>query len=97
MMLQFYLMWVAFVFAALQNARHVLPSPRSFATWEYLGAMVDFPIDSPEFVTWFHLSMLINLHTPHANPHRVRPVTCNGGDINAINLPPICCPDDYDL
>jgi hypothetical protein len=36
-------MWVAFVFAALKNARHVLPSPSSFATWEYLGAMVDFP------------------------------------------------------
>ncbi len=43
MMLIFHLMWVAFVFAALHNARHVLPSPSSFATWVYLGAMVDLP------------------------------------------------------
>ncbi len=43
-MLPFHLMWVAFVIATLQDAQHVLPSPSSFATWEYLGAMVDFPL-----------------------------------------------------
>jgi hypothetical protein len=44
MMLPFHLMSAAFFFAALQNAWHVLPSPSSFATWEYLDAMVDAPL-----------------------------------------------------
>jgi hypothetical protein len=56
-----------------------------------------FSIDSPEFVKWFHLLMLTDLHTPLANPHCGRPVTRNGGNIIDINLFLFCHPDEYDL
>ena len=48
------------------------------------------------FITWLHLSMLIDIHTPLIIPNRVPIDVCYGETID-LELLPICCPNNCDL
>jgi len=55
-----------------------------------------FTIQNPVFVTWLHLSMLIDIHTPLIIPNRV-PVDVRYDETIDLDLLPICCPNNCDL
>ncbi len=60
------------------------------------GIRGGFTMQNPVFITWLHLSMLIDIHTPLIIPNRVPVDTCYGEAIN-LDLLPIRRPNNCDL
>jgi len=53
-------------------------------------------MQNPVFITWLHLTMLIDIHTPLIIPNQV-PVDAHYGETINLNSLPIRHPNSYDL
>jgi hypothetical protein len=60
------------------------------------GIRGGFTMQNPVFITWLHLSMLIDIHTPLIIPNQV-PVETRYGEIINLDLRSICCPNNCNL
>ncbi len=60
------------------------------------GIRSGFTMQNPVFITWLHLTMLIDIHTPLIIPNRV-PVDARYGKTINFDLLPIRCPNNCDL
>ena len=60
------------------------------------GIRGGFTMQNPVFITWLHLTMLIDIHTPLIIPNRV-PVDVRYGEAINLDLLPIRCPNNCDL
>ena len=60
------------------------------------GIRGGFTMQNPVFITWLHLTMLIDIHTPLIIPNRV-PVDARYGETINLDLLPICRPNNCDL
>ena len=60
------------------------------------GIRGGFTMQNPVFITWLHLTMLIDIHTPLIIPNRV-PVDAHYGETINFDLLPIRCPNNCDL
>ena len=55
-----------------------------------------FTMQNPVFITWLHLSMLIDIHTPLIIPNQV-PVDARYGEAINLDSLPICSPNNCNL
>jgi hypothetical protein len=78
------------------NAWLVYWRQNSFASREIQGSEVVSPCKNPVFITWLHLSMLIDIHTSLIIPNRVTVDASYGETIN-LDLLPIRRPNNCDL
>ncbi len=60
------------------------------------GIRSGFRMQNPVFITWLHLTMLIDIHTPLIIPNQVPVDTCYGETIN-LDLLPIFRPNNCNL
>ncbi len=60
------------------------------------GIRGGFTMQNPVYITWLHLSMLIDIHIPLIIPNRV-PVDARYGDTIDLDSLPIRCPNNCDL
>jgi hypothetical protein len=63
---------------------------------ENSGIRGGFTMRNPVFITWLHLSMLIDIHTPLIIPNRV-PIDARYGDTIDLDSLPICHPNNCNL
>jgi hypothetical protein len=60
------------------------------------GSRGGFTMQNPVFITWLHLTIFIDIHTPLIIPNRV-PVDARYGETINLNSFPICRPNNCDL